>query len=226
MNIKKASPEAIDEAVYILKGGGVVVVPTDTNYNVITHLHSKAGVERIFNMKKRSSISPLTLFLGNAIEATEYAHTTPLIEHLIKKIWPGQISFITWSKSTVPLYVTCGFPTVAITLHKNRILVEVANGLNMPVAGTSANLSGTGNVPEVKKAIDQIGSDVDLIIDAGPSSANDANSIIDFTFYHPVVARHGAFPVEKLLSDIPNLDVSVDNYKELIAKRIENKWAL
>ena len=47
----------------------------------------------------------------------------------------------------------------------------------MPIVGTSANLSGRESPFEVSVAIEQLGDEVDLYIDGGPSSAN-ANSTI------------------------------------------------
>jgi L-threonylcarbamoyladenylate synthase len=221
--VKKVSAEVIREAADIILRGGTVVVPTDTNYNVVTSPFSAEGVKRIFAMKKRESLSPLTLFLGDSMEFNRFAYTTPLAEFLVKRMWPGKISFICWQKPTTPNYVTRGFGTVACTLHENEILREIAHLVGTPLAGTSANLSGTGNVPEVEKAIDHLGDHVDLIIDAGTSSVDDANTIVDLTFDQPMLARAGAYPVEKVLKYLPDLitEKSKDDYKKLAKQRVE-----
>lgn len=221
--VKKVSPKVIREAADIISAGGTVVVPTDTNYNVVTSPFSARGVERIFEMKKRESLSPLTLFLGDSMEFAQYAYTTPLAEFLAKRMWPGKISFICWQKPTTPNYVTRGFGTVACTLHENAIHREIAHLIGTPLAGTSANLSGTGNVPEVEKAIAHLGEHVDLIIDAGPSNVDDANTIVDLTFDTPMLARAGAYPVEEVLKYLPELimDKSKDEYKSLAKQRVE-----
>lgn len=224
VNIKKPSDQSILEAVSIIKDGGVVILPTDTNYNVLTSPYSREGVERIFEMKKRESLSPLTFFCGDAIEISNYAYLTPLVEKLARYVWPEKISFITYQKPTIPDYVTRGFGTVALTVHENPVLREIARKVGTPLAGTSANLSGTGNVPDVRKAVEHIGGSVDLIIDDGISSVDNANTIIDFTFDRPIVARVGAYPVDKIKELIPNLDDKISNkeYKELAKKRVIN----
>jgi len=220
--IIKAGESAIKLAVEVLLDGGTVVVPTDTNYNVVTSPFSKNGVDRIFEMKKRESLSPLTLFLGDSMEFSQYAYTTPLTDYLAKRMWPGMISFICWQKSVTPNYVTRGFGTVACTLHKNALHREIAHRLGTPLAGTSANLSGTGNVPNVQKAIDHLQGHVDLIIDAGISPVDNANTIIDFTFSKPVLARAGAYPTEDVLLHLPDLivDKSKEEYKVLAKQRV------
>jgi len=221
--VKQISPAVIKQAADIINAGGTVVVPTDTNYNVVTSPFSSHGVKRIFEMKKRESLSPLTLFLGDSMEFPQYAYTTPLAEFLSKRMWPGKISFICWQKPTTPNYVTRGFGTVACTLHENEVHREIAHLVGTPLAGTSANLSGTGNVPEVAKAIEHLGEHVDLIIDAGTSKVNDANTIIDLTFDKPMLARAGAYPIEKIQEYLPDLimDKSKDEYKKLAKQRVE-----
>lgn len=220
-NIKKVSNAVIEEAGQILAAGGTVVVPTDTNYNVVTSPFHREGVDRIFTMKGRDNMSPLTLFLGDSIEMRDYAYTTPLTEKLAKRLWPEKITFVLHQRATLPGWVTCGFRTVGVTLHKHTVLRRIANILDTPLAGTSANLSGTGNVPRVEKAIEHLGNCVDLIIDAGPSPIDSANTIIDFTFPNPILARRGAFPVELLLELIPNIDDSRDaqEYKNIVRNR-------
>lgn len=220
--VKQYSPKVAQEAAEIISAGGTVVVPTDTNYNVVTSPFSQAGVDRIFGMKKRESLSPLTLFLGDSMEFPRYAYSTPITEYLAKRMWPGKISFICWQKTTVPNYVTRGFGTVACTLHENTAHREIAHLVGTPLAGTSANLSGTGNVPLVEKAIEHLGDQVDLIIDAGPSAVDDANTIVDFTFSAPILARAGAYPVADVLKYLPDLiiDKSKDEYKVIAKQRV------
>lgn len=219
--LMKVSPEAIRKAADIIHAGGTVVVPTDTNYNVVTSPFSMNGVERIFDMKKRENLSPLTLFLGDSMEFPCYAYTTPLAEYLAKCMWPGMISFICWQKPTVPHYVSRGFGTVACTLHTNSVHREIAHLIGTPLAGTSANLSGTGNVPDVRKAVEHLGEHVDLIIDAGVSSVDNANTIIDLTFDRPMLARDGAYPLAEVLRYLPDLivDKNKDEYKTLAKQR-------
>lgn len=220
--LMKSGPEAVRKAAEIINAGGTVVVPTDTNYNVVTSPFSARGVERIFEMKKRESLSPLTLFLGDSMEFPQYAYTSPLTEFLAKRMWPGMVSFVCWQKPCVPHYVTRGFGTVACTLHQNAVHREIAHLVGTPLAGTSANLSGTGNVPDVRKAVEHLGDHVDLVIDAGVSAVDNANTIIDFTFDLPMLARDGAYPLDEVVRYLPDLiiDKSKNEYKALAKQRV------
>jgi L-threonylcarbamoyladenylate synthase len=219
MNIQRTSKNVIQKAINIIRQGGVVICPSDTNYVLITHLYSKEGVYRIFKMKKRDRNKPLTLLLSSLSQLYLYAYTSLQSNRLINKFALHLITSILWRKETVPDYVTSGLPSVALTLFKNETLIDIVHGLNMPVVGTSANLSGTGIVPDVEKAAAQLGKDVDLIIDGGPSRIHDSNTIIDFTFPNPFLVRTGAFPVGKIIPVIPNLDLDSYTYQTHLKKR-------
>ncbi len=220
MNIKKFSEQSVLEAVDIIKQGGVVICPTDTNYVVMTNVQSSEGVNRIYSMKKRDGKKPLTLLLGKIEEINEYAFSTKQVDSLVKSFWPGPLTVILRKKEIVPDFVTCSFETVALTLFKNEVLSEITKKLDAPVAATSANLSGTGIVPGVDKAIDHLGEFVDLIIDNGVSSINGSNTIIDFTFLKPIVARKGAISEEEVIKFIPELNCNVEEYSRMLQERI------
>jgi len=225
MNIKEISDTTIAEAVSIIKNGGVVVLPTDTNYNVMTSPYSKSGVDRIFAMKKREHLSPLTLFLSDSMDLHDFSYVTPDVDTLAKLLWPEKISFILHQKSTVPDYITRGFGSVAVTLHRHAILRKITHLVGTPLAGTSANLSGTGTVPQVEKAAEPLGGSVDLILDAGLLPIDGSNTMIDFTFNPPILARLSAYPLPPLKQFIPNLVDHLDNksYKDLVKNRALEK---
>ena len=44
----------IKQAVDVLRGGGVIIYPTDTVYGLGCDLSSKKGIERIYELKKET----------------------------------------------------------------------------------------------------------------------------------------------------------------------------
>lgn len=220
----EATTNNIQTAVDILREGGVVVLPTDTNYNVFTSIHSQEGVSRIFEMKKRNTLSPLSLCFESSQDIEPYIYSNSYLMRITQTIWPASISFIVNKKERVPDYVTCHFPTVAIACHKHPMLTQVIKAFGEPLAGTSANLSGTGLVKDIKKVCDHIGAEVDLIINSGQLPSAGANTIIDFSFEPPVLARAGDFSIQEIEAFIPNLQTnySEDEYKNLVRNRFFN----
>jgi L-threonylcarbamoyladenylate synthase len=223
-NLVEPTIDNINKAVDLLKAGGVVVLPTDTNYNVFTSIHSHEGVKRIFAMKNRNHLSPLSLCFEKSQDVLTYANVPPSVNHLIKTIWPASISFIVHKNISVPDYVTCNFPTVAIACHQHPVLAQIIKAVGEPLAGTSANLSGTGLVKDIEKVYAHIGSAVDLIINGGQLPSQGANTIIDCSFDPPVLARSGDFLTSEVKQFIPDLQTnySEEVYKTLVRSRFFN----
>ena len=55
----------MQEAATVLKGGGVIAVPTDTIYGVAALVSSNEGVERIYGMKGRQKEKPLAICVSD-----------------------------------------------------------------------------------------------------------------------------------------------------------------
>lgn len=58
----------MQEAVAVLKGGGVIAIPTDTIYGVASLVSSNEGVERIYGMKGRQREKPLAICISDVSE--------------------------------------------------------------------------------------------------------------------------------------------------------------
>ena len=60
--------EAMQEASSVLKGGGVIALPTDTIYGVASLATSNEGVERIYEMKGRQRDKPLAICVSDVAQ--------------------------------------------------------------------------------------------------------------------------------------------------------------
>jgi L-threonylcarbamoyladenylate synthase len=134
---------------------------------------NKDAVQKIFQAKKRTKFGPLTLYLASIQEISKY--TLPTFGFSIgiaHTLWPGEVSFILYKQSIISNAVTCGANTVAVACHAHPVLQGVIAAFGKPVCGSSANLSGQGDIyVTVEKAIIDLSSEVDLILDDGPTPA-------------------------------------------------------
>jgi L-threonylcarbamoyladenylate synthase len=221
MKINSISEHSVKEATMILADGGVVLIPTDSNYCVVANPFCKEAVERIYKMKKMDrEYHPLTLFLEHPVDCEKYAQVTPSFKLLINEFWPGQISFILRKKSgVIPDYVTSGLNTVSFLNHETELIPMICMQLNEAICGSSANLSGKGSVFFLEDAIEQVGSKVDYILDNGPARVRYNNTVVDLTFDPPQIVRIGAVPLEIVKNHIPDVVNDPINYKSLLRGR-------
>jgi L-threonylcarbamoyladenylate synthase len=225
------TPEVYARASQVLREGGLVVLPTRTNYALICDCENGAAVERVFQAKRRTKFGPLTLAVPT-IEATErYVHLPDAFGvPQLSQIWPAEISFIFTLKHRFPPRMTMGAGTVAVMFQQQSALMRLLAFHQEPVGLTSANLSGQGNIVVTREhALNDLGDAVDLIIvndaideviDPVKEGVNPSNTIVDLTFDPPYLVRDGAFPPSRLSSLLPHLVLDTEKYKEKLRERL------
>src|SRR4051812_14534437 len=94
VHLEHPNPRVIDRAVVILRAGGLICYPTDTQYAVGCDLHSKKGVERLFALKRPQKDKPLTLICADLAEVARYAQVTNFAYRTMRHLAPGPYTFI------------------------------------------------------------------------------------------------------------------------------------
>ncbi|HHW39251.1 MAG TPA: threonylcarbamoyl-AMP synthase [Bacillales bacterium] len=234
MNVKLSdSSKVIDEAVAIIKKGGLVISPTRTNYCVICDPMNEEAIKKVFHAKKRTKFGPLSLNISSVSEVNKYVYfPTNFDMNCLIELWPGELSIIFKKGYPFPELLTMGANTIAVSFQGQSVLHQILESYKGPLASTSANISGQGDIfIDLEKSIEDIGEKVDLIIDSGvPSPAlsvnghNRSNTIIDLTFDIPFLVREGIVPTEKIKKVIPNLNEDMATYKYLLEKGVTQKY--
>ena len=223
----KPSKETIKKALEILNSGGTVVIPTNTNYNVVCDYQNLDAVKKVFMAKERTKFGPLTLYLKSSKEIPLYTFPTAGFNHeLADRLWPTEISFILLKRPIIADLVTCGTPTIALACHDHPVLQQILSEFGRPICGSSANISGQGDIHvDFGKAQSDLANRVDLLIDDGPTKAElsqileKSNTIVDFTFDPPFLVRKGFFHESSLRKIVPNVQFDPEQYHSLVKNR-------
>ena len=93
-----------------------------------------------------------------------------------------------------------------LVCHDNEILQQIYDQIKIPIAGTSANLSGCASPTTLDDVADFV-QYADLVLDAGITKYSLNGTIIDMTGESPKVLREGAYPLAKLRELVPALSV-------------------
>ncbi len=229
-NVLTATQSNIQIVADYLKSGGVAIVPTSTNYNIICDPFNTDAVKKLFAAKHRTKFGPLTLYLPSTQAISSYTLPTPGFSRKIADgLWPGEVSFILYKQGIISDAVTCGANTIAVTYHADPTLQGIIEAFGHPVSGSSANRSGQGDIfVTVEKAIADLGEHVDVILNAGATSAafhpstDKSNSIVDFSFQPPLLVRKGVVSTEILQKFIPNLIADPDLYQIKLQERLSS----
>ena len=183
MKILKTSVDAVDEnviseAIDVLSNGGVILYPTDTVYGLGANIFDDAAVKRVFEIKQRSFLKPLSILVSNVRAINLVAKVSLSQKEVINNYLPGPYTFILEKSQIVPRTVTSGSSFVGVRVPDNQIACRLAS--LFPITTTSANLSDGEVLSNPHDILEQLNFDVDLVIDAGPVKSKKASIIIDY----------------------------------------------
>ena len=184
----------IDEAVEILKKGGVIAYPTDTVYGLGTRIfNNEASIKRVYEIKKRATGVALPVLLADVSQLREVARDlSPKAWRLINRFMPGGLTLIVYRSGVISDLITAGGDTVAIRIPDHPVPRALIRGIGMPIIGTSANISGKPTLTSAEEVRGELGKSVDLVIDAEPAPNGRESTVVDLAGDIPVVLREGA----------------------------------
>lgn len=192
MKVLKTSIDNVDEdiisqAISVLADGGVVLYPTDTVYGLGANIFDANAVRRVFEIKQRSLLKPLSILVHDVESIDLVAKVSLSQKQAITSHLPGPYTFILNKRKIVPRAVTGGLANVGVRVPDCPIACSLAR--IFPITTTSANLSDDEMMPNPKEILEQLGCEVDLVIDVGDLNSKKASSIIDLSGFKPKIIR-------------------------------------
>lgn len=189
------------EAVATLEAGELVIVPTSRWYMICANAHNAQACQKIFDAKRRPADKSLLLVTPDLYAATMLFTFPPGARRLAAAFWPGELAMtLRWRDPTAGNIHQSVGNTHALVTCVPGVLGELAATAKVPVAATSANISGeatAGGTPpaitfsEVKQFVQTSGTDVAVCIDGGICPAANHLTVVDCTTEDIRVARSG-----------------------------------
>ncbi len=191
----------IGEAVRIIKGGGVILYPTDTIYGLGCDAFDVRAVERIYAIKKRPSHHPVLVLMNSVSAMEDLVEEIPFrTRQLLNMFWPGPVTFVFRAKCHLPRCIVSEDGKIGIRIPKHEFCKRLCELSGVPILSTSANISGqpqTGNIEILKKIF---APEVDLFIDAGDCTSETVSTVVDVTGREPIVLREGVISRDEIES--------------------------
>lgn len=197
MRIVRATKATICEAVHVIKEGGLVVYPTDTVYGLGCDPFNISAVERVMKTKGRWK-KPLPVLVASLNNAEQIAWVTDDAYKLAKKFWPGALTLVLKKKPVLPGAVTCGLSTVGVRIPNHAVALRLIQLSGGSLIGTSANITGKPSPRTAEESAEQIGKNVDLILDAGAGQLGKDSTVLNLSSKKPRILRLGPIGVRDL----------------------------
>ena len=190
-------PRLIRGAAAIVRGGGVIVYPTDSAYALGCQMGNKQAIDRIRAIRQLDEQHHLTLICRDLSELSCYAQFDNRLFRLLKMHTPGPYTFILKATHEVPRRLQ--HPkrkTIGLRIPDHPIVQALLEALDEPM------LSATLIVPAIDTPMvephavrDLLGKRIDLVIDGG-SCGIEPTTIIDLAGEAPNIIRVGKGSIE------------------------------
>ena len=188
-----------DELVGIMRGGGLVAVPTETVYGLAGNGLDEKAVAEIYEVKGRPEVKPLSLMVHDAASMERYCESVPPQAYtLAKRFWPGPLTIVMKAKPCVPEIVRAGGETVGLRCPDHPLTLELLEKSGVPFAAPSANPSGEPSPKNADSVLKYFDGKIDAVLDGGECGIGRESTLIDLSRTPYRILRQGALPADEI----------------------------
>jgi L-threonylcarbamoyladenylate synthase len=189
----------VRRAAQILRGGGLVAFPTETVYGLGADAANRKAIERLYAVKRRPAEHPVIVHFADAETAFGWAREAPdAARKLAARFWPGPLTLILKRSAQANDFVTGGQDSVGLRVPSHPVAQELLKEFDGAVAAPSANRFGLVSPTTAAHVREDLGADVDLVLEGGPSEVGIESTIVDLSAGSPVLLRPGHLSREDL----------------------------
>ena len=205
------SPE-VRRAAQILRAGGLVAFPTETVYGLGADAANEQAVARLYAVKRRPAHHPVIIHFAAAQAAFDWAREVPdAARKLAQKFWPGPVTLILKRSAQAKDFVTGAQDTVGLRVPSHPVAQELLRLFGGAVAAPSANRFGLVSPTTAAHVREDLGKDVELVLEGGASEVGIESTIVDLSGATPVILRPGHISkaeIEALIGAVSEKDAT------------------
>jgi L-threonylcarbamoyladenylate synthase len=190
----------VAKAVDVLSSGGIVGMPTETVYGLAAFALDENAVARVFAVKGRPTNHPLIVHLSPDADVSQWGEFTEEARALADAFWPGPLTLLVRRTSLVPDWVTGGRDTVALRVPSHPVAIQLLRAVNTGLVAPSANKFGKVSPTTAEHVMDDLGDDVDVILDGGACVVGVESTIVECLPQSVAVLRPGTITSDEIES--------------------------
>ncbi len=214
--ILSVSDGDLNTAAEILKGGGIVGIPTETVYGLGGNALDKGCVEKIFTAKGRPSDNPLIIHISDVAQWAPLVTAVPEEAlALAERFWPGPLTVILPKSDLVPREICGKLSTVAVRMPNHRATLKLIDKCGFPLAAPSANLSGKPSPTKASHVYDDLKGKIEAIVDGGDCDVGVESTVISLAVYPPRIYRPGGITPEMLAEILGEVEIDESVFEAL-----------
>jgi len=194
-NSVNISQQHINEAVQILRQGGVVVFPTETAYGLAADARNEEAVQKVAVLKGRPEEKSFPILAATQEMVEAVAGIPRGLGRLALTHWPGPLTLVLPEMGELASGVVRA-GTVAVRVTSHPVAKALSEGLGAPIVSTSANRSGEKVCYSAACVRGQLDDGPDLYLDGGELEPELPSTIVAVDDYgYPEVLRQGSIEI-------------------------------
>lgn len=190
MKVLPATEENIKKAAEVIRTGGTVVYPTETVYGLGCTPQINDAAMRVCEIKGRAD-KPLPLACSSLTVARKVVEFNSTAERLAERFWPGPLMLVLPRIMKYGMYVTHGATTLGVRVPDHEVSRSLARQSGGVIVSTSANRAGEEPPTTAEAAIEQIGEEVNIVLDGGPTPGGIPSTVLDLSGEQIWILRSG-----------------------------------
>jgi tRNA threonylcarbamoyl adenosine modification protein (Sua5/YciO/YrdC/YwlC family) len=202
LNINPDFPQGrlLERVAGILRDGGLIAYPTDTQYGIGCDLRKRKSIERLYRLKQRSVKRPFSFICADLTHISEYALVSNFAYRTMRRILPGPFTVVLPGTRLVPQIMLSRRHECGLRVPGHNIPIGIVKALGSPIINTSATLprpEGEGGeedaylAPTDPQEIEELfGKSLDAVVDGGPVPGR-FSTVLSLVDDDPVILRQG-----------------------------------
>ncbi|MFP4610889.1 MAG: L-threonylcarbamoyladenylate synthase [Thiohalophilus sp.] len=165
---------SIEQAVEVLREGGVIAYPTEAVYGLGCDPDDQAAIEKILALKQRERSKGLILIASAVDQLQPYLDELPEeARHRVLASWPGPFTWLWPARARTSEWLRGDFATLAVRVTAHPQARELCQAFGKPLVSTSANLGGRPPALTAAQVREQFDAGVDFVLEGevGPHSS-------------------------------------------------------
>ncbi len=191
--IRTLNDEALNKIAKVIANGGVIAFPTETVYALAADATNVEAVERIYQLKNRDRDKPLSILVGDVSHAKKIVEFDQKAHQLALKFFPGSLTLVLNSRndSNLASNINKINDSIGVRMPSNHVALEILRAVNMPLIGTSANISAQKDAISGDEVLKFFDNKIDILVDQDVPITGIPSTIVDLSGAQLKILRMG-----------------------------------
>lgn len=156
--------QEVQNAVDILKKGGIILYPTDTVWGLGCDATNANAIDKIYKLKQRAESKSMLVLIDSFNRIGKYIREVPMLANDLVELAESPLTIIYPDAINLPDNLIAEDGSIGIRVCRHAFCQQLIHRLNRPIVSTSANISGANSPKRLNEVSKEISEQVDFIV--------------------------------------------------------------